>query len=421
MSILAVLLPPRGRLRAAGATVPGASAASSTTEYDYVLSTDGLGLQTQGRCAATLLPKAQSVVAIVSDHDVSWHRVTLPKAPAQRLRAALSGVLEEALLDENVHLAVAPEARPGQPTWIAAVDRSWLGGHLAALERARVFVDRVAPLSWPDEPPLGHFAEASDGSGVALSTMTLTYADPNGVATIRLQGGLARAVLPDPLPESARWTATPGAASEAGAWLGRPVTALMPAQRALQAVRSTWNLRQFELAPRNRGLRALRDVRRRLMSPAWRPVRLGAVALVLVQIVGLNVWAARQRTEVLQRQAAMGSLLRAAYPQVRAVLDAPAQMQRETDSLRAAAGRPSEADLEPMLLAAAGAWPADRPPVESLRYEPGRLTLGIAGWGNEEIEAFRANLQPAGWQVETAEGRATVTRANVAPITRGGG
>jgi general secretion pathway protein L len=419
MSILVVQIPPRSRLRAAGEGA-GASGAGPGTEYDYVLTTDGLGLQTQGRCAASLLPRASSVAAVLADTDVSWHRVTLPKAPSQRLRAALVGVLEEALLDENVHLAVAPDARAGQPTWIAAVDRAWLAAQLAALERARVFVDRVVPMSWPDDPPLGHFAEAPDDSGASLSTMTLTYADADGVATVRLQGGLARALLPNPLPETARWTATPAAASDAGSWLGHAVTVLMPAQRALQAVRSTWNLRQFDLAPRNRGLRALRDVRRRVMSPAWRPVRIGALALVLVQIVGLNVWAARQRGEIAQRQAAMTALLRATYPQVRAILDAPVQMERETDAMRAAAGRAGEADLEPMLQAAASAWPPNRPAVETLRYEPGRLTLGAAGWANEEVEEFRSVLRPAGWQVEVAEGRLTLSRAAALPGMRGG-
>ena len=34
-------------------------------------------------------------------------------------------------------------------------------------------------------------------------------------------------------------------------------------QRLLQAARSLWNLRQFDLAPRTRGARALRDSIRR--------------------------------------------------------------------------------------------------------------------------------------------------------------
>ena len=43
------------------------------------------------------------------------------------------------------------------------------------------------------------------------------------------------------------------------------------------------------------------------------------------------------------------------HPQVRAVLDAPLQMARENDLLRASAGRPGDTDLEPLLQAAATA------------------------------------------------------------------
>jgi general secretion pathway protein L len=418
MSILVVLIPSRARLRARRADGIEPETHWTGAEFQYVLSSDGFSLDTQGRCAAALLPRATMVVAAISDTDVSWHRIVLPRAPSARLRAALKGVLEETLLDEtgdDVHLAVAPEATAGQPTWIAAMDRKWLAHELAALERATVFVDRVVPMSWPDDPPSGHFAEAQPGTDGAVGTLSLTWAHPDGVATFRLQGGLARALLPSPLPEGARWSATPAAATAAEQWLGGPMAVMTPSMRALQATRTTWNLRQFDLAPRHRGTRALRDAVRYFKAPHWRPVRIGLVALAALQVVGLNLWAWHQRAEIEERQDAMVTLLRTTFPQVRAVLDAPVQMQREADSVRTAAGRAGDADLEPMLAAAALAWPSDRPAVESLRFEPGRLTLAAAGWGNAEIEQFRTRLRPTGWQVELSEGRLIVTRAIARP------
>jgi general secretion pathway protein L len=416
MSILVIQLPPHARLqsRAPGGTDPASAPPGLSTEYGYVLSNDGLAPAAQGRCAARLLPKANTVVAVLADVDVSWHRISLPKAPQQRLQEALAGVLEEALLDEDVHLALAPNAAAGQPTWVAAVNRPWLTQQLAWLERAQVFVDRLVPLSWPDDPPVGHFAEADDADP-ALGRQTLTWAHADGVATLRLQGGLARALLPNPIPDGARWSATPAAAAQAGSWLGIPVAVMTPAQRSLQAMRSTWNLRQFDLATRHRGTRALRDAWRRFMSPNWRPVRVGALALLLLQIAALNLFAWHQRSALDERHLAMAKLLRDTYPQVRAVLDAPVQMRRETEALRAAAGKAGDTDLEPMLQAAASAWPSNRPAVDSLRYEPGRLTLAASGFSNEEIEQFRARLQPAGWRVDTAEGRLVLSRASAAP------
>ena len=415
MSTLVVQIPSRSRLRSsAGSTEPATS--GLTTDYVYVSSPDGLALEAQGHSPAALLPRTTTVIAVLADTDVSWHRITLPKAPAARLRAALGGVLEDALLEDadDVHLALAPSAISGQPTWVAAVSRRWLRAELAALEKAEVFVDRVVPMSWPDDPPIGHFAETEVDPGSAAHGIALHWAHPDGVATVRLQGGLARALVPSPAPEETRWSATPGAVAAAEQWLGAPVRVMAPGQRLLQAARSLWNLRQFDLARRTRGGRALSDSARRFLSPDWRPVRWGVGALVLAQIIGLNLWAWHQRSAVDAKQLAMQTLVRTTYPNVNpqdVQRDADAVMQRETQALRSLAGTPGDTDLEPMLQAAASAWPGDRPPVETLRFEPGRLTLTAPGWSNEQVGQFRSLLRTSGWAVDAVEGRLVLTRA----------
>ncbi|HEY1392390.1 MAG TPA: type II secretion system protein GspL, partial [Methylibium sp.] len=340
MSLLVVQIPPRPRLRSA-APAGADDGARASTEFAYVLSSDGLASQRQGLCAPSLLPKADTVVAVLAENDVSWHRVNLPRAPANRLRAALSGLLEEALLDEteHVHLALAPQPKAGEPTWIAACDHRWLATELATLERAGVRVDRVAPSAWPDEPSSGHFHELSAEAGEQLN-VALTWSHGNGVATWPLQGGLAHALLPQPLPETAGFTATPAVAAPAERWLGATVAVVSPGERALAAARSLWNLRQFGLAPRHRGADLLRARWRQFLSPAWRPARVGLLVLVLMQIVGLNLWAWQQKAQIASRRAAMNALLTTTYPQVRTVYAAPEQMQKETELLRTAAGQP---------------------------------------------------------------------------------
>ncbi len=397
MSTLVVQIPQRHRLgvRDTGNADP---VGNPGAEYNYALSPDGFALQTYGTCAVALLPKAATAVAVLADADVSWHRITLPKAPAARLHSALAGVMEEALLEDtgNLHIAVAPGGTAGELTWVAVVDRAWLTAELTALEKAHVFIDRVVPLSWPDEPPSGHFAELSEGAQGA----TLCWAHIDGVVQIALQGSLARSLLPNPLPEGARWSATPATASAAERWLNTPITVMDWPQRSVQAARSLWNLRQFTLARKSRGTRALRDVWRQFLKPAWRPLRLGVGALIVVQILGLNLWAVRQRSEIVSKQRAMESVLRTAHPNIGGVLDATQQMQRETDTLRSAAGKPGDVDLEPMLFAAASAWPPDRPPVDKLRFEIGKLSLTATGWNPQQIEQFRVQLRPSGWQVD---------------------
>ena len=410
MSILVIQLAPRTRLRARSPGGAEPLPLRASDEFAYALSPDGLAIASQGACAAALLPRADSVALVLADSDVSWHRITLPKAPPAKLRAALSGVLEEALLDDadSVHLALAPQPVAGQPTWVAAVDRPWLSTELAALEKAGVFVDRVLPMSWPDDPPSIHFAQAEGPDG---GTLSLSWAHADGVAALSVQGGFARGLLPQPLPDGARLSATPAAAAAAEQWLDAPVAVVSPVERALQATRSLWNLRQFDLARRSKGLRALRDGLRSLRSPAWRPLRYGVVALVVTQLIGLNAWAWHLRSTLDARRAAQVTLLQTSFPQVRAVLDAPLQMRREVATLRAAAGKPDEGDLEPLLQAAAAVWPADLAAVESVRFEPGRLTLAASSWNAAQIEQFRAQLKPQGLQVEAAEGRLVLSRA----------
>lgn len=402
MSLLAILIPARTRppARPAGDATPAA-------EFDYVLSQDGRGVSATGRAAPALLPKADTVVAVLADADVAWHRVTLPKAPAARLRAALGGVLEDALLEDESaqHLALPPKAAPGQPTWVAAVHKGWLQATLATLEATGLTVEAVLPAAAPGEDASGHFS--TDGGGDGALALALVHAE--GAWRLRTAGTLARALLPaEGTP--VRWTATPAAAAGAERWLGTPVTVLTESERALEAARGAWNLRQWDLAPRHRGMRALRDVGRRLLSPDWRPVRWGLASLVVVQLVGLNVAAWRAERELDARKVAMGALLTGTHPGVKVVYDAPVQMQRETERLRAAAGRPGDGDLEVLLGAAAAAWPDGQGPVQTLRFESGRLILAAPGWGEPQLAQFRERLRPAGLDVELAEGRVTVSR-----------
>lgn len=417
MSTLVIQLPSRQRLSSRSPAGSESGGSGLATEYEFVTTPDGLMMQLQGGTAASLLPKANTVVAVLGDADVSWHRITLPKAPAARMRAALVGVLEEALLEdaEAVHLAVAPQASAGQPTWIAAVDRRWLRNELAVLEKADVFVDRVVPMAWPDDPPIGHFAEIENGeNNRSTHGIALNWAHADGVASVRLQGGLARALVPNPAPAGTRWSATPGAASAAEQWLGGPVAVMPPGERLLQAARSLWNLRQFDLTQRTRGARALRDWLRRFFSPEWRPVRIGVLVLAVAQILGLNLWALHQRSAIDAKRAQMRSLAKQAFPRVNDLdiqRDPMLVVARETQTLRTQAGKPGDSDFETLLQAAASAWPGDRPAAENLRFEPGRLNFSANGWTDAQIEQFRSLLRPGGWQVDASEGRLTLSRA----------
>jgi general secretion pathway protein L len=416
MTVLLVQIPSRPRLQARGMDVAASGLPGSHTTYAYVLSRDGLAVDRVGRCAASLLPKAQQVVAVLSDTDVAWHGILLPKAPASRLAAALSGVLEEALLDDtdNSHLALAPDAVAGQTTWVAAINRPWLQAHLAELEKNQNTVDRVVPSSWPDAPAMGHFSsaqEAEHDEGEGNTQVQLTWSHPQGVAVLPLSGGLSKTLLPSSSHTDIRWSSTAAAATQAERWLGGPVTVLSSEQRGLQAARTLWNLRQFDLTPSRRGSRWLLDAWRTVQGPQWRPARLGLIALVAAHLIGLNWWAHHLSSRLQARQQQLTTVLQTEFPQVRAVLNAPLQMESEVQRLRLRAGQTSRGDLEPLLVAAASGWPSDRGPAQDLNYSAGQLLLDASGWSPAHIDQLTNALRAGGWQVQPQESKLVVRAA----------
>jgi general secretion pathway protein L len=139
-------------------------------------------------------------------------------------------------------------------------------------------------------------------------------------------------------------------------------------------------------------------------------VRYGLIALALMHVAGLNLWAWYQQRQVEVKRAAMTQLLRVTHPQLRTVLDAPVQMQRETDALRAAAGKAGESDLEPLLGVAAAAWPEGQPALQTLRFDNGRLSFPAAGWSEPQIAQFRAQLASGGWDAALNNGVLSISR-----------
>lgn len=387
----------------------------ATDEIEFILSPDGVSVAQHGRAAPALLPRANTVVALLPAQSVSWHRVTVPKAPSGRLRDALGGMLEEQLLqdDDQLHLALAPGSRAGEPTWLAAMRKPGLQAQLAALAAAGVQIDRVACALTPGAEPVAHVhtlsAPTESDAGLWLS-----LADTQGAVCLPLEGGLAKQRLEatpgaeaNPPPPV---TATPAAAAAAESWLGRPVAVRPEAEQALSAARNGWDLRQFDLAPSLRGTQAISNLFRSLARPEWRWARRGALALVVSQIIGLNLLAWHQQSALAERRSQMVALLQTSYPQVRAVLDAPAQMARETERLRLIAGVPGDADLEPQLAAAAQAWPDGQPPLPALRFEAGRLSLAAPAWPPEQQAQFAQRMGLAGWRVDSADGQMSLQR-----------
>jgi general secretion pathway protein L len=133
------------------------------------------------------------------------------------------------------------------------------------------------------------------------------------------------------------------------------------AQRWVQSAQSDWDLAQGEWAQgrSQRGLRWLQATWQTVWhAPAWRPVRLGVLSLLLVHVVGLNVFAWREHKAQQSQMAALNQILRQTFPTVTLVIDAPLQMQREVDALKQKSGAVSNTDFEPLMVALASVLPS---------------------------------------------------------------
>jgi general secretion pathway protein L len=136
--------------------------------------------------------------------------------------------------------------------------------------------------------------------------------------------------------------------------------------------------------------------------------------LVVAHLVGLNAWAWQEQQALAAKQAAVRNALTQTFPQVKVVVDAPVQMERELALLRQAAGSVSARDLEPLLAAAGAALPPGQQPT-GIEYTPGELRLRGVTLGAEEEPALSARLQAAGYRARVDDGSLLLQVAEGAP------
>ena len=386
--------------------------ATSATEWSYAASPDGVALGDHGKSPAALLPLPRGagaeVVALVPVQALAWHRVDLPKGTtpgSPRLRAALEGLLEEQLLDETdaVHLALAPGARAGGPAWVAVCDRAWLRHALQLLETSGRHVSRIVPEFAPEGP----LALVVTGDP---EEPTVIVSSEEGVLALPLT--LAALPLLPVLPEEAPRLAEPGVAAVAEQMLQQKFALQQAPQRWVQAARTRWDLAQFEFASSNRA-RALKKLASGwaevLHAKAWRPARWAALVLVVANLAGLNAWAWKERTTLANKHEAVQAVLRETFPQVRVIVDAPVQMEREVASLRQQTGVASSRDLDALLAALASALPANRTPA-ALEYGGGQLRAAGLALSGEDLRGVITHLHTLGYAGST-EGDVLVVAA----------
>ena len=385
---------------------------TATTPCSIVLTPDGRGISQQTEAPPSLWPDVANgeIVAVVPASQLSWHCLDLPKGTldrglfqensAARLRSVIEGLIEDRLLDEpeQLHFAVEPRAQAGAPTWVAVCNRHWLNAWLQALEQAGKPVARIVPEAEPVAndavaPALLHIVGTPESAQLVCSTRNGVTLLPLSAASVALVARSTEASL------SSDAVAEPAVAALAEQHFSGRVTLQTAAQRAINAAASAWDLAQFELL-RSRRARTQKRLStwgtNLLRAPQWKPARWAAVAVVVVNLAGLQAWAWKEQSALNTKRTAIREVLSTTFPDIRVVVDAPLQMERSLAALQRQNGAASNADLEEILGRFQAAAPEMNAPT-AIEFIAGELRLKLPAAGSADMAGVNARLQAHGY------------------------
>ncbi len=379
-----------------------------------VLSGDGIAVNRHIEVPLALLPDTgdAEVVAVVPSCKLSWHALELPRGTLDkkmfqesngaRLRAVLDGLLEDRVLDEPtaLHFALAPGATTGTAVWVAACDRAWLQAWLTVLEQA----NRPAVRIVPEMAPAGLPGAAGESSLHFMGTATqalLMHSGPAGVCVLPYTAATLGLISSLGAPGATRpiW-AEPAVAELAEQHFEGRVTLQTAAQRYLASAQTAWDLAQFDCSA-SRGTRNRKRMSSWLASlmqaPRWRAARWAAMALVLVNLVGIQVWNWKEQSSLAAKRAGVREILTSTFADVKVVVDAPLQMARAVADLQRQTGAATGADLETMLLQFYTMAPAMRAPA-AIEFVAGELRIKGIDPAAQGASRLAVKLEGMGYQ-----------------------
>ena len=160
---------------------------------------------------------------------------------------------------------------------------------------------------------------------------------------------------------------------------------------------------QFDLTLSGRGRLAgqlAQGLRAFVGAPRWALARWGVLALLGANVLGLNAWAYKEQSALSAKREQIKTLLTQTHPQVKVVVDAPVQMQRELAIMRAATGALTPRDLE-AILSSISANVSVKSSLSAIEYTAGELTLKGAGLSAAEAQTASSALAAKGYSLRS--------------------
>jgi len=331
-------------------------AAGSELKYELLDARRRVG--ERGRAVPAGLPKGKGMRTelILAAPDVLLLDVQLPRLSGERLRAALAGVAEPALLGdiEQSFVAAGKPDADGRAV-LAIVDRAPFKRSIDLLARAGLELSGATaePLTLP----------------VRRGTWRLRMAENYGCLRIGQRLGVACSAPRDAQPPvelrlalSRHAAERPGVIEVEGAcdeatWsesLGVKVKRV--ASDDVYAAPLALNLLQYEFAPRVVDWRI------------WRVPAVLAAALGVIWLTDLNIEAWLVSREAAQARAGMTVVFREAFPEVPVVQDPLLHARAVLAGLRSGAGTSDPADFIPLATRFAQAVQLDADAVKTIEY-----------------------------------------------------
>lgn len=367
-----------------------------------------------------LISKASRVVLILAASDVTLLRVKVPPMSAARLKAALPNLIEDQLMSDPAdNVVVAGEAHEDLRT-VAVVHRGWLellSKTLFAL-RARHVSAVPAQLCLPYQPD------------TAVAAITEYGQDIDVAVRLGQQEGLGLSIVAEQLE-----TAPVEVIESLSAIVPRaPINLYVPQTRV-----DTYE-DALRIAPElNERIKAIADSWPRWIESAnkisidlmtglgmaggpkwnWRPWRWPlalAAALLLLNIIGLNIDWLRLKREADAINASMVQTYRSAFPKETLVIDPVAQMRQKFAAAQRGSGQIAPDDFVALTAAFGEAWQSAgqrAQAISGIEYRDRSLSVKLKPDSNVAMDDIKPALaarsltitQPSAnlWQIRSAQ------------------
>lgn len=416
MSILYIRLPSH---------VAAEGTQSGTPLYcHFALATNGGAIEREGVAALSELAEpvkqAQRVVLLLAASDVTLLRVKMPPLSGARLRAALPNLVEDRLMsDPEDCVVVAGEVHGGLRT-VAVVGRNWLELLTRTLRTlgARNITAVPAQLCLPHEAEMVTAAVSEHG------------ADADIAIRLSAQEGIGISIVADQ-PESLAFEAMQSLTAVAPSG---PIILYVPQSRVRDYQDS------LHIAPAlEQRITLHADTWQRWVGGAdktgidlvtgmgagsgpkfdWKPWRwplLLGTAVLLINVIGLNVDWLRLKREAEAMQKGMIQTYRSAFPKDPVVVDPLVQLRQKLAGAQRDSGQLAPDDFLALVAAFSEAWVSTgqgAAPIASLEYRDRGLTVKLKAGSSVSMEQISGALssrnlsitQPSAgvWQIRSGK------------------